>query len=104
MAIFCLLLRIFEVIVGKTLFLSIKTKKLSSLGMFCLFDFISSCKKTEKTLKYCFNLSCFSGLFALRRIPSQVILNYVNLRSNVLSLLNNSETLEFLRSTQQESA
>ena len=43
---------------------------------FFLLDFISSCKNTEKTLKYCFNLSCFSTLFALRRIPSQVILNF----------------------------
>ena len=73
---FSLLFNICEVIIGNTLFWSKNKRKFSSCGMSLFFDLIWSCKNIENTLKYCLRRSCFSGLFALRRIPSHVILNF----------------------------
>ena len=76
--IFCVHLRILDVIIDKTLFLSMKTRKLSSSGISLplFLAFISSWRKPENILKYCLRRSCFSGLPALRIIPSKVNLNF----------------------------
>ena len=77
--IFCVHLRILDVIIDKTLFLSMKTRKLSSSGISLplFLAFISSWRKPENILKYCLRRSCFSGLPALRIIPSKVNLNFM---------------------------